>query len=255
MNAAIKKKLCTLELQDLARVIELQECDLSVGSMSFDERLEQLLMNLISERENRHIKRLINNAHFKYPQASIETLDCESRGVSRDTILHLANMKFIDSTTNLIITGPAGAGKTYLACALGIEACKKSFRTYYVRMPDMIRNFENLRDNLRELKKYQRRIGNYHVLIIDEWLSNKLTEKDSKWIYELMEQRSGNNPTILIGQFKSDEWFERLGGGTLADSIMDRIIHNSYPISTKETNLRQIYDNRKLQELLNSFKE
>ena len=164
-------------------------------------------------------------------------------------------MRFVESTTNLVITGPAGAGKTYMACALGVEACKKSYRSYYVRMPDMIRNFENQRDNIRELKKYQRRIGNYHVLIVDEWLCQKLTEKDSKWIYELVEQRSGINPTIFVGQYKIDDWYERFGGGTMAESIMDRIIHNSYPIETKETYLRKIYDQKKLKQLLDSFNE
>ena len=189
----------------------------------------------------------------KYPSASLESLDYDSRQIKKSTLLNLASMGFIGNATNLIITGPTGAGKTYLSCALGIEACKQTYRVLYIRMPDLMRNFENLRDNLRELTKYRRRIGNYHLLILDEWLNYKVTEKEAKILYELFEQRSGNNPTIFVGQYPVDEWHERLGGGTQADSIMDRIIHNAYEIPTSETNLRKIYDTKKLKNLIDEI--
>lgn len=139
----------------------------------------------------------------------------------RNVASAFASMGFIGNATNLIITGPTGAGKTYLSCALGIEACKQTYRVLYIRMPDLMRNFENQRDNLRELTKYRKRIGNYHLLFLDEWLNYEVTEKDAKLLYELFEQRSGNNPTIFVGQYPVDEWHERLGGVTQADSIMD----------------------------------
>ena len=88
---------------------------------------------------------------------------------------------------------------------------------------------------------------------LDEWLNYKVTEKDAKFLYELFEQRSGNNPTIFVGQYPVDEWHERLGGGTQADSIMDRIIHNAYEIPTSETNLRKIYDTKKLKRLIDEI--
>lgn len=117
-------------------------------------------------------------------------------------------------------------------------------------MPDLMRNFENQSDNLRELTKYRKRIGNYQILILDEWLNYKLYEKDAKNLYELFEQRSGNYSTIFVGQYPVDEWHGRLGGGTQADSIMDRIIHNAYEIPTNETNLRKLYDSKKLKKLV-----
>ena len=240
MNFELKKSLSTLELSDLVRIIEMQEKDIKLVDMSYDERLELLLSTLVQERENRLINRLIKNAYFKYPSASLESLDYDSRQIKK-------------SATNLIITGPTGAGKTYLSCALGIEACKQTYRVLYIRMPDLMRNLENQRDNLRELTKYRKRIGNYHLLILDEWLNYKVTEKDAKLLYELFEQRSGNNPTIFVGQYPVDEWHERLGGGTQADSIMDRIIHNAYEIPTSETNLRKIYDSKKLKRLIDEI--
>ncbi len=164
-------------------------------------------------------------------------------------IINLAAMGFVATATNLIITGPTGAGKTYLLCALGIEACKKTYRVFYIRMPDLMRNFEDRRDDLKELTRYRKRLGNYNILIIDEWLNYKLNERDAKMLYELFEQRSGNNSTIFVGQFPVAEWHDRLGGGTQADSIMDRIVHNAYEIPSSETNLRKIYESKKLANL------
>lgn len=255
MNFELKKNLIKHELGDLARLIESQEGDIWLSELSYDEHLEYLLETLVLERENRLINRLIKAANFKYPMASIESLDFESRQIKKSTLINLATMGFVKNATNLIITGPTGAGKTYLACALGIEACKQTYRVCYVRMPDLMRNFENHRDDIRELTKYRKRIGNYHVLIIDEWLNYKLPEKDAKILYELFEQRSGINPTIFVGQFPVDEWHDRMGGGTQADSIMDRIVHNAYEIPSSETNLRKIYDSMKLKKLVAEIEE
>lgn len=249
MNFEMKKNLIKHELGDLARLIENQENDITLSDLSFNVRLEHLMDELLLERENKLIARLIKAAGFKYPMASIESLDYDARQVKKSTIINLATMGFINTATNLIITGPTGAGKTYLSCALGIEACKKTYRVCYIRMPDLMRNFESRRDDLKELTRYRKRLGNYHILIIDEWLNYKLVEKDAKLLYELFEQRSGSNPTIFVGQFAINEWHERLGGGTQADSIMDRIVHNAYEIPSTETNLRKIYDSKKLENL------
>ena len=249
MKFELKKNLTKHELGDLARLVENQEGDIALADLSFDARLEQLLEELICERENKLINRLIKAASFKYPMASIESLDFDARQVKKNTIINLAAMGFVATATNLIITGPTGAGKTYLSCALGIEACKKTYRVFYIRMPDLMRNFEDRRDDLKELTRYRKRLGNYNILIIDEWLNYKLNERDAKMLYELFEQRSGNNSTIFVGQFPVAEWHDRLGGGTQADSIMDRIVHNAYEIPSSETNLRKIYESKKLANL------
>ena len=173
---------------------------MSLVNLNYNDRLEHLLTELITERQNRLIARLTKNAELKYPNANLETLDCEARGINKDMIVNLASMGFVSAATNLIITGATGAGKTYLSCVLGVEACKQTLRTCYMRMPDMLGHFQNHKDNLREQIRYRKRLGNYKVLIIDEWLNYKINERESKFIYELIEQRCGNSPTIFVGQ-------------------------------------------------------
>ena len=253
MNIEIKKQLAVLELGDLVSAIENQEKDVSLVNLNYNDRLEHLLTELITERQNRLNARLTKNAELKYPNANLERLDCEARGINKDMIVNLASMGFVSAATNLIITGATGAGKTYLSCVLGVEACKQTLRTCYIRMPDMLGHFENHKENLREQIRYRKRLGNYKVLIIDEWLNYKIKERESKFIYELIEQRCGNSPTIFVGQYDVEDWHERLGGGTQADSIMDRIIHNAYTIPTTDNNLRRLYDSKKAKVVIDSL--
>ena len=253
MNSEIKKELCVLELGDLASIIEKQEHDISLIDLSYEERMDALLSEVITLRKNNLIKKLIKNANLKYPQASLESLDCKAREIDKNKVINLASMGFVSAATNLIITGPTGAGKTYLASVLGIEACRQTMRTCYIRMPDMLSHIQTHKDNLREQVRYRKRLGNYKLLIIDEWLNYKINERESRFIYELIEHRCGNNPTIFVGQYGISDWHERLGGGTQADSIMDRIIHNSYEFPTSDNNLRKFYDSKKAQSVIDSL--
>ena len=119
-------------------------------------------------------------------------------------------------------------------------------------MPDMLDHFQNHKDNLREQVRYRKRLGDYKVLIIDEWLNYKINERESKFIYELIEQRCGNSPTIFVEQYDVEDWHEELGGGTQAGSIMDRIIHDSYTIPTTDNNLRKLYDSKRAKSVIDS---
>ena len=245
MNIGIKEQLAVLGLGDLASAIGNQEKDVPLANLNYNGRLGHPLTGLITERQNRLTARLTKDAGLKYPNANLGTLDCEARGINKGMIANLAPMGFVSAATNLVITGAAGAGKTYLPCVLGVEACKQALRTCYIRMPDMLGHFQNHKDNPRGQIRYRKRLGNYKVLIIDEWLNHKTNERGSKFIYELIEQRCGNSPTVFVGQYDVADWHERLGGGTQADSIMDRNIHNPYTIPTTDSNLRKLYDSKK----------
>lgn len=253
MNMELKKQLTVLEPGDLVSVIENQEKNVSPADLNYNDRLEHLPAELITERQNRLIARLTKNVELKCPNASLGTLDCEAGGISRDMIVNPASMGFVSADANLSITGARGAGKTYLSCVLGAEACKQTLRTCYIRMPDMPGHFQNHKDKLREQVRYRKRLGNYKVLIIDEWLNYKINERESKFIYKLIEQRCGSSPTIFAGQYDAEDRHERLGGEAQADSIMDRIIHNSYTIPATANNLRKLYDSKRAKAVIDSL--
>ena len=250
MKNETKKKLQSLELGDLVIAIEEQENNIIYVDKTFDERMELLTDNLIEIRYNKLVKKLTTNACLKYDNASIESVDCELRGIDKNIIINLSNMRFIESATNLVITGPTGSGKTYLACALGVEACKHTYRTYYIRMQNLVKRIDELSSNQKQLKIWLKRLANYSLLIIDEWLTNKPTDRDVKFLYELFDLRSEVNSTIFISQFDKSTWHDRLGGGVHAESIMDRISHNAYKIPSATNNIRKHIDNEKLNKFI-----
>ena len=154
MNIELKKKLMSLELTDLALAIEKQENDPSLVDKSFNERISILAEEVSTIRYNKLVAKLITNANFKYSSANINSVDAAIRGVSKDTINNLGELNFINTATNIMIVGPTGSGKTYLGCALGVEACKNTYRTYYIRMQDLTRKIDDYSSSPSKLKNF-----------------------------------------------------------------------------------------------------
>ena len=122
-------------------------------------------------------------------------------------------------------------------------------------VPNLIKKIEELSSNPKESKRFMHKLANYGLLILDEWLIYKPNDREIKFFYELFEMRAGINSTIFISQYPKAEWHERLGGGTHADSIMDRIVHNSYSVPITETNMRKHYDQEKKNIFLETLKK
>lgn len=253
MNIETKKKLITLGLSDLVEAIENQENDTSLIGKSFSERIEILSEEISSIRYNKLVAKLITNASFKYSSANINSVDSELRGIEKDIIMNLGELGFINTATNIMIVGPTGSGKTYLGCALGVEACKNTYRTFYIRMQDLTRKIDDYSSSPKQLKLFLKRLANYKLLIIDEWLTNKPSDRDIKFIYELMDLRSDIFPTILITQYDIDTWHDRLSGGQHADSIMDRLLSNHYEVPSSENNIRKILGKEKAESFSKSL--
>ena len=168
--------------------------------------------------------------------------------MNKTLINRLATCEYITEYRNIFITGATGSGKTYMACAFGMEACKHYYSVRYVRLPDLLLDLQAARDNgtfSTVLKKYTKPI----VLIIDEWLLLKLTEAEARNLFELIHKRRKKSSTIFCSQFRESEWYQQIcdGESTLADAIMDRISYDSYKIDiesvepSKDLSMREVY--------------
>ena len=202
-----------------------------------------------TSQKNNRLKRLVRNAELNEPNASIASIDYQSgRKLDRNLIQRLASCEYIPDHRNIFITGATGCGKTYLACALGMEACKQFFKTQYVRLPDLLMEFKEAEANgicSKVMKKYTISA----LLILDEWLLIKPTDEEQRYLLELIDKRQGKCSMIFCSQYRSKEWYRQLecGNAPLTEAILDRIFYNSYLIeiapvdSTKNVSMREVY--------------
>ena len=234
-----KRKMRLIGIPEAVDVIDMMDKDPSYANMSFDDRIRLIVDHVAQEKENGSIKRLMQRAHFRIPQADISAIDYDNRSLDRATIVNLSTCQFALNYTDVIIVGYTGTGKTYLSNSLGRQACKHCLSTLYVRMPDLLMGREeNLAAGISEtkiIKKYAR----YDVLIIDEWLIDPLTPDQLRFFFELVDKRYDSASTIWCSQYPKEDWHARLGGGAHADAILDRVVHNAVFLETGSTNMRE----------------
>ncbi|MGI6688827.1 MAG: ATP-binding protein [Christensenellales bacterium] len=248
-NQSTINKLIEMRLTSMSDAFIAQINDPKMKNMDFEDRFGMLVDIEYSNRKSNSLKRLIRNAGFEQPDAHIADINYTSgRKLNRNLIARLSTCEYITEHRNLFITGATGSGKTYLACAFGMEACKQYYSTKYVRLPDMLLDF-NIARSESSYNKILKKYANPVVLILDEWLLLKPTEQEQHDILELLHRRRKKSSTIFCSQYNPTGWYDQLGGDSspLAEAILDRIVHDAYKInivpmdSTNYRSMREVY--------------
>ena len=248
-NQSTINKLIEMRLTAMSDAFRNQLNDAKMADVPFEDRFGMIVDIEYTSRKNNRLKRLIKNAGFDQSDARIMDIDYTSgRKLNEQLITRLATCEYIAEYRNIFITGATGCGKTYMACAFGMEACKQYFTTKYVRLPDLLIDLELARND-GTYKKVMSKYANPMLLIIDEWLLLKPSESEQKDIFELLHRRRKKSSTIFCSQYRTEGWYEQLGGDAspLADAILDRVVHDGYKINiesidpSRDISMREVF--------------
>jgi DNA replication protein DnaC len=206
--------------------------------LSFEERFGLLVDRQWTWKEDCRIKRLLEEAKLKI-HACVEDIDYKSpRGIDRSVILSLSSCDWIKKQHNVIITGPTGAGKTFLACALANKACRDGYRTFYLRAPKFYYQVALAKAD-GSYTKLMKKLLKTNLLLIDDFGLAPMTDSERRELLEVIEDRHGHASTIMTSQLPVEHWHESIGDPTLADAILDRLTHNAHRINLKGGSMRK----------------
>ena len=234
-----KERLLAMRLVAMAAAWLEQQKDPKISALSFDERFGLVVEAEHMARENRRLTRLLKDAQLRLPEACVEDVEVSStRGLEKSQLSQLTSCSWVIEHINITVSGSTGVGKSYVGCALGQLACRRGFRVLYRRMP---RLFEEL-SLAKADGSYARtlaKIARFDVLIIDDLGIGSLKEAQRHDLLEVLEDRYGRRSSIVTSQLPVAKWHEWIGDPTVADAIMDRLIHNSHKIALKGPSRRK----------------
>lgn len=232
-------QLQALNLSEMARAWQQQQQDPTAAELSFDERFGQLVDAQHLGQHNKRLARLLLEAKLRLPAACIEDLHSgKGRELDKPLIRQLSTGRYIEEKRGVLVVGATGTGKTYVSCSLAQQACRLGFRTRYYRTSRLL-------DELRLARldgsygKFLTRLARFEVLILDDFLMVPPTEDHRRDLLEVMEDRYGLRSTITTSQFPVEAWHAQVGDPTLADALLDRLIHNAYRIVLKGPSVRK----------------
>lgn len=224
-------KLQQLKLHGLAEALTEQCQSTTYSSLAFEGRLGMLVDRELTARDNRRLTNLLRGARLRYPHACPEEIDFRTpRGLSREVILSLTQNNWLKGKQNVIITGPTGSGKTFISCALANSASRGGHSAYYVRLPRLLQEMQISRGD-GSYGKLLSRFAKYALLVIDDWGLAKLNDKERRDLLEVLEDRHGISSIIISSQIPVDRWHDTIGDPTIADAVLDRLVHNAHMVA------------------------
>lgn len=239
MKTETYEKLKAMRLLGFAQALNEQEQRSTYADMDFEQRLEFLVEAEFLRRKNNRINTAIKNARIS-AQACIENLDYRTtRNLKKTLITELATGTWIAKAQNLIITGPTGVGKSFLAAALAEKACRLEFKALHIKVNELLRQIL-LAQAEGTYFKLIAKLAKIDVLIIDEWLRNPLSPEHAKEVLDVIDERYGKLATVFCSQLPVQNWHESIKDPTAADAILDRIVHNAHKIELKGESLRKL---------------
>ena len=233
------EKLYAMKLNGMADAFKEQLLQPDLYDLPFEERFTLLVDRQWTWKEERRMKRLLKNAKLKI-NGCIEDIDFRTpRGIDKSVILRLANGDWIKRTQNIIITGPTGVGKTYLACAIANRACRMGYSAFYIRAPRLFQELAIARGD-GSYPKIIKKLLKTNVLVIDDLGLAPMSATERRDLLEVIEDRHGLASTIVATQLPITSWHENIRDPTIADAILDRLIHNAHKINLKGESMRKL---------------
>ncbi len=232
-------KLYAMKLNGMAEAFRQQQEDPAISGLSFEERFGLLVDQQWSWKEDRALSRRLAQARFKLA-AAVEDIDYRhARGLDRKLIRSLAaDSRWVRQHHNVFLLGPAGIGKTYLACALAQKACRDGFTALYTRAPQLFRELAVAHAD-GSLPRRLLRLARIDVLIVDDWAMAPLNEVERRDFLEVCDDRYQRRSTILTSQLPVAKWHAQIGDPTIADSILDRLVHEAHRIELQGESMRK----------------
>jgi len=232
------EKLYAMKLNGLAEAWQEQQQHPQSGDLSFDDRLALRVERQWLWKENRALVTRLQYARLKEP-ACLEDIDYRHpRGFKRAAIDQLASCDWIRRHRHCLITGPTGAGKTYLACALAHKACREGFRALYYYLPKLFREL-TLAQADGSLTRFLKKLAKVDLLLVDDWGLTPLQPDQYRLFLEILDDRQGTGANLLTSQYPTSTWHDRIGDPTVGDAILDRLVHNAYRLELKGDSLRK----------------